>query len=269
MTLKCKPLITIITVVYNGQKNLEKTIQSVITQTYSNIEYIIIDGGSLDGTIEIIKKFTNNISFWVSEPDKGIYDAMNKGIERSKGEWINFMNSGDTFYDENVVSSLFDNYISNDVSVLYGQTLINYFFGKYIVNPLPLNMINSVIPFCHQSSFIRTQTIKINKFDINYKISADYNLFLKLYKNNIQFAYFDQCISVYDATEGLSSQNEILLYKEHSTINCNLNSSRSRHIGKLYVFLKNKTARIIPDRILSALYKYYFKNNPRYKRFND
>ena len=101
------PLITVITVVYNGAKYLEETIQSVINQTYPNVEYIIIDGGSTDGTIDIIRKYEDYVDYWVSEPDKGIYDAMNKGIIVSIGEWLNFMNSGDKFYEEQLLDKIF------------------------------------------------------------------------------------------------------------------------------------------------------------------
>ena len=102
-----KPLISIITVVFNGEKYLEETIQSVINQTYSNVEYIIIDGGSSDGTLDIIKKYEERIDYWVSEKDKGIYDAMNKGIDVASGEWINFMNAGDGFYADDVLDKIF------------------------------------------------------------------------------------------------------------------------------------------------------------------
>ena len=93
---------------YNAVTTIETTILSVINKNYSNIEYIVIDGGSIDGTVDIIKKYADKITDWVSEPDKGIYDAMNIGIIVATGEWINFMNTGDTFYNENVFSEIFE-----------------------------------------------------------------------------------------------------------------------------------------------------------------
>lgn len=95
--MDCNLKISIITVVYNGISEIEKTIQSVLNQTYPNIEYIIIDGGSTDGTIDIIKKYQGQLAYWVSEPDEGIYYAMNKGIQKATGEWIHFRNCGDYF----------------------------------------------------------------------------------------------------------------------------------------------------------------------------
>lgn len=97
---------SIITVVYNGVDTLEETILSVVKQNYKNIEYIIIDGESTDGTLEIIKKYQNSIAYWISEPDKGIYDAMNKGINIAKGEWIYFLGSDDWLYNKNVIGSV-------------------------------------------------------------------------------------------------------------------------------------------------------------------
>ena len=100
-------LISVVTVSYNAVSTIEQTILSVINQTYPNVEYIIIDGGSTDGTVDIIKKYADKIAYWVSEPDKGIYDAMNKGVVVATGEWINFMNAGDIFTDSDVIDKLF------------------------------------------------------------------------------------------------------------------------------------------------------------------
>ena len=119
-----KPLISIVTVSYNAVATIEQTILSVINQTYSNIEYIIIDGGSTDGTLDVIKKYADKIAYWVSEPDKGIYDAMNKGIKVATGEWINFMNCGDYFVANNTLESVFGSgKIYKKAEILYGDSI--------------------------------------------------------------------------------------------------------------------------------------------------
>ena len=119
--------ISVVTVCYNAADTIEKTMLSVLNQTYHDIEYIIIDGGSTDGTVEIIRKYADRIAYWVSEPDKGIYDAMNKGIKVATGEWINFMNAGDEFVDEGVIEKLFQNRTIDTVGVVFGDDY-NLFF---------------------------------------------------------------------------------------------------------------------------------------------
>ena len=119
-----KPLVTVITVVFNGEAHLEETILSVINQTYDNVEYIIIDGRSIDATIDVINKYDDHIDYWVSEPDRGIYDAMNKGIRAARGTWVNFMNCGDTFHDENVIKDILTKYSDVEHDVIYSDTLL-------------------------------------------------------------------------------------------------------------------------------------------------
>ena len=118
------PSISVITVVYNSVKSIEQTIESVLEQDYPNLEYIIIDGGSTDGTIQLIKKYENRISLFLSEPDNGIYDAMNKGVSRAHGEWINFMNSGDCFHKSEVLKTIFLNTIDVNISFIYSDYYI-------------------------------------------------------------------------------------------------------------------------------------------------
>lgn len=122
-----KPLISVITVVLNGEKYLEETILSVLSQTYDNVEYIIIDGGSTDGTLDIIKKYEHAIDYWVSEKDKGIYDAMNKGINVASGEWLNFMNAGDRFAENNILKLIYFEYFQNNshVDFIYSDTILD------------------------------------------------------------------------------------------------------------------------------------------------
>lgn len=127
------PKITIITVCFNAVDVIEKTILSVVNQTYQNIEYIIVDGGSTDGTIDIIKKYEDQIDKWISEPDDGIYDAMNKGIRMATGEWLNFMNAGDWFYSDSVVEKVFSKKIPESLMFIYSDCELRYTGGRAII----------------------------------------------------------------------------------------------------------------------------------------
>lgn len=127
------PLISVVTVSYNAVLTIEQTILSVLNQSYSNIEYVIIDGGSTDGTIDIIKKYADKIAYWVSETDKGIYDAMNKGIQKAKGEWINFMNAGDILYNSDVFAQVFGTAISMKTFFIYSNATFRDKSGIYEV----------------------------------------------------------------------------------------------------------------------------------------
>lgn len=211
-----RPLITVITVTYNAITTIEATILSVINQTYTNIEYIIIDGGSTDGTLDIIKKYENKIAKWISEPDKGIYDAMNKGIGLATGEWINFMNSGDSFYSNTTIEEVFN--LANSTSdIIYGNTNIILDIGEYIKKG---NMITArnYMPFVHQSSFSRTTLMKEYGFDTKFKICADRNFFYNIYKTKAIFQYIDNVISNYEAVLGFSSVNTTNLMYEMGVI---------------------------------------------------
>ncbi|MHB9292422.1 hypothetical protein Holit_01519 [Hollandina sp. SP2] len=197
------PLITVVTVVRNGEKTLEETIQSVINQTYRNVEYIIVDGASNDGTLDIIKKHEDKIDYWMSEPDGGIYYAMNKGIDLATGEWINFMNSGDWFYSEKTLTKV-AGYINPDIEIFYGGTS---FSGKKIdthdktINDLYFLMGHMI---CHQAIFTRRKLFFLRKFDTCLAISADKDWLIYLYKYRINLKSIPIIVCNYDTT-GISS----------------------------------------------------------------
>ncbi len=214
LTSHVLPLITIITVVYNGAKYLEETIQSVINQTYPNVEYIIIDGGSTDGTLDIIKKYEEYIDYWVSEKDKGIYDAMNKGIDLAGGKWINFMNAGDGFWKEDVIEKVFLGKEYENVGVVYGDTIVNY--GNFIkkIESYEINSMFYIMPFCHQSCFILSNYMKKFKYDTKFKLAADFDFFVSLFNNRVQFKKtlfpFSNVLH-----QGLSDKNRVQVLNEY------------------------------------------------------
>ena len=147
------PVLSIITICYNSSNDLEKTILSIINQTYTNIEYIIVDGGSRDGSLDVIKKYEKYISKWVSEPDEGVYDAMNKAIRMASGEWINMMNAGDVYHSNIVLQSIFDQVIRKDTMVLYSDHYGIMPDGQRVF--CKNDMISHVYGFNHQSIIYR------------------------------------------------------------------------------------------------------------------
>ncbi|MDR2406629.1 MAG: glycosyltransferase [Bacteroidales bacterium] len=179
-----QPVLTVVTVVYNGEKTLEKTIQSVTGQTYRNIEYIIVDGASKDGTLEIIKKYQDKIDLWISEPDKGIYDAMNKGIDLAHGGWINFMNAGDCFYSGETVSEFIEIHPDKNFHY-YGD---NIYFTHYIswVFSAGLRRKTDFLKhnaFSHQAVFYSLNRLReTGEYDTGLKISADFDITLRCFK---------------------------------------------------------------------------------------
>lgn len=201
------PLISIITVVLNDEKHIEPTILSVIHQSYINIEYIVIDGGSSDATIDIVKKHENKISHWVSEPDMGIYNAMNKGIQKSKGEWLIFMNSGDVFNNNNVLQQIFSNFITTSTHLIYGNTIVKD--DKTTIKPSQIIDKNFFFfnTICHQSIFFKRVAFEmIGFYDLKYKIISDREFLMHAIIKKLNFTYIDLDVCIW-ASEGFTSKN--------------------------------------------------------------
>jgi len=201
------PKVTIVTVTFNAEDFLEETILSIVNQTYQNIEYIIIDGASTDGTIDIIKKYEDNIDYWISEPDDGIYFAMNKAIEKASGEWINFMNAGDTFFSLDTVSNVMTQKQDN-AELIYGNFLIkehNRIKKAWEPSQWDLHM-----PFCHQTLFTKTSIMKEELFDTSFRLAADHNFIFKMYKKNKKFNYIDSTIAIF-TLGGFAESNALLM----------------------------------------------------------
>ncbi len=172
--------ISVITVCYNAADTLEKTIQSVLGQTYPNIEYIIIDGGSTDGSVDIIRKYADRIAYWVSEPDGGIYEAMNKGIKVATGDYINFMNAGDIFYDSNVLLNI-SPVIDDGLDIVSGIALLdesNKCWKPFEEKKLCL-MYFYLQGLCHQATFIKRILFNNCLYDEKLRIVSDSKFFIQ------------------------------------------------------------------------------------------
>ncbi|POY39111.1 glycosyl transferase [Solitalea longa] len=170
------PVLSVITIVYNGEHFIERTIKSVINQSYANIEYIIVDGASKDSTLSIVKNFEKHIAFWSSESDKGIYDAMNKGLKQATGDYVLFMNAGDQFYDTETVEKVFAS--NSNADIYYGDALIvddeNNGLGLRRLRPpqqLNWKSFRMGMLVCHQSFIVRRSLAPL--YNLNYKIAAD------------------------------------------------------------------------------------------------
>ena len=192
------PLISVITVCYQAAEPLQKTILSVRQQYYQPLEFIVVDGDSTDGTRDIIARHQDIITRWVSEPDGGIYDAMNKGVSMATGEWVIFMNAGDTFATNDVLLRIFKTVglaEGGSLSVLYGSVIKN---GRVIE---PHRFTNPHrMPFCHQSSLGRTSCLRELPFDINHRMSADLKFFKQLLLAGHQFHQVPFPIAIFDTT---------------------------------------------------------------------
>lgn len=208
--------LSIITINYNNRDGLRKTIRSVINQTFKDYEYIVIDGGSCDGSTIVIKEYQEYITYWVSEKDKGIYNAMNKGVHASKGEYCLFLNSGDYFYNESVLEKAFNQKIQADIAT---SDLITT-NGLVMFSPKEVTMDFMFHgSLSHPTSFIKKELLITHPYDERFRIIADREFFLYcLIKLNASYQKLDGITSVFDTT-GISSTSssdtkEIALWNE-------------------------------------------------------
>lgn len=197
--------LSIITINLNNSPGLHKTIESVIRQSFRNFEFIIIDGGSSDGSTDIIEEFSDKINYWVSEPDNGIYNAMNKGIKKAGGEYCLFLNSGDILTGPDILGKCFAHSYNEDI--LYGNAIFDE-KGKHEINRMPVNV--SFYDFykssiAHSCTFIKRELFsKIGFYNEDYKISSDWEFFLKaIFINKCTLRYLDLEIAVFNC-EGIS-----------------------------------------------------------------
>lgn len=210
-----EPSISIITVVLNNRAFLEKTIRNVMNIDYPNFEFIVIDGGSTDGTLDVIKKYENNIDRWVSEADEGISDAFNKGLNLSSGEWINFLNAGDTYTSHDVLKYVMQNRDKHSaILTAFSQHNDITIPQKALSNSQPLPKKSMI---SHQASFVKREVFAdVGNFSNKYEIRMDYDFWLRALSHH-EFQFIEKTLVNYHA--GKSSENLKLFYKEEIMAN--------------------------------------------------
>ena len=186
----------------------------------SELEYIIIDGGSTDGTVEEVKKYASRISVFVSEKDSGIYNAMNKALKYATGKWCMFLNSGDILERHAFKILDVEAEVSDDVAIIYGNTIRSFSHGHRMRHHMVFKE-GELPPVCHQSAFIRTEIMKKYGYDEHYRICADLNFFKKIFDSHYKFYYVDRDIAVYDMN-GFSAHNMIAFAREKKEIGFNV-----------------------------------------------
>ena len=207
---------TIVTVCFNCEQLIERTIQSVLSQNPDLFEYIIIDGKSKDRTLDVINQYRDRIDKVVSEPDKGIYDAMNKGIALATGKYINFMNAGDYFVDSHVLENVSNKRGYQDADLIFGDIVVEKYGNKYIYKARPFYEhlpLHQSMGFTHQALFVRTELAKSHPFNLQYKMAADYDMVIQLYREKASFLYLDMPISYYDLNGASVRNNRLHTYE--------------------------------------------------------
>ncbi len=223
---------SIITVCYNNRDGLENTIKSVICQTYKDYEFIVIDGGSKDGTKELLEQYDDQIDFWCSEPDKGIYNAMNKGVTHAHGDYAIFMNSGDIFFDEDVLKKI--DALKCEQDIIAGlvermddhQTLFRH--DKDIFTQIYRKTL------CHQGSFIKRTLLEKFPYDESLRAVSDWKFWLDtIIYNNVSYLQIDIYVAKQDMT-GLSCTSNVGRMEREKILNEYFPSRLRTHIDKLY-----------------------------------
>ena len=250
--------VSIITIVYNNEASIETTIKSVASQTYSNIEYIIIDGGSTDSTNEIIKNHIDKVDYYISEPDKGLYNALNKGINAATGDVIGILHSDDLFYDEDCIKAVAEGFKTSKADVLYGNGMyverdnINKVKRIYKAKPYKKRYLNfGWIPL-HTTIYVKKEVFQdYGLYDESYRIASDYEISLRWFQNDTLKKHFVNKWLVKMRLGGKSTTAK--LQKLKSTEDLDIIKNKNL-LGSFTLFFK--IARKIPQYIVPKFIKY-------------
>ncbi|MFA7227176.1 MAG: glycosyltransferase family 2 protein [Dysgonamonadaceae bacterium] len=227
--------LSVITVTYNAEHTLERTLKSVREQTYPAIEHIIVDGNSNDGTVALIHRYENERLKWISEPDKGLYDAMNKGIKMATGDYLCFLNAGDTFYDTDTVQKIFASIDENhSPDILYGETAIVDDNGRFLhmrrlqaPKNLTWKSFKHGMVVCHQAFIVKRELVE--PYDLSYRFSADFDWCIRMMKK-AKNIYNTDLILVNYLNTGMTTANRKASLRERYRI-------MEKHYGKVSTFL--------------------------------
>ncbi|MCL1937782.1 MAG: glycosyltransferase [Candidatus Azobacteroides sp.] len=246
-------LFSIITVTYNASRWIERTIQSVVSQTYPHIEYIIVDGNSTDETLEVVKEYESAITRWISEPDRGLYDAMNKGLKLASGDYVWFINAGDTIYSDDTVQKIVDRLADDRPDVIYGETEIVNAQGdsmgmRRLKAPQNLSWksFRMGMLVCHQS-FLVKRTIA-EPYDLQYRFTADYDWCIRCLKQANTVLNTHLILSQF-LEAGLSAANRKESLKERYRIMCDNYGKIPTQIRHFWFALRFYTAKCLKGRV--------------------
>ena len=261
-----QPVISIITVTFNAANVVEKTIQSVVSQTYDKLEYLIIDGASKDNTMAVVDHYRGQIERHgriVSEPDKGLYDAMNKGASLATGDWVLFMNADEVFVDELVLTDVASFIEAHpEADAICGDALMIYEYGTFPNVSKPEDLPHRMSVF-HQSTFVRTSLLREHPFDTHYRYAADYEQLSSLALAGHKFLHIDRKIAMLEMRSGTTYENMLDSAREHYSIlearGMDIEAERKKMFRhkKIVISFKKYLPNFLSQPILRLIARYY------------
>lgn len=257
--------VSIITVCYNAEKTIRKTIESVLKQTYTDFEYIIQDGLSTDHTMEIVKEYIPKFAEkgipyrYESCKDNGIYNAMNKATQKAVGEWCEYMNADDSFYSETVLEEIFAFEDYEEYSAVFGGYCRHDDKNSYVFQSEEIDILPRKMPFVHQTIFIRTDVFKKYGYDESYKLCADYDAFFRMYADGHKFKRIEVIVANYSisgvsGSDNIKALDETIAIREKNIDQFPI-SNKSRLNWK-YMRMMMYTKRLVPQSLMENLRKW-------------
>ena len=261
------PLISVITVVRNRDAVVERCLKSVLNQTFTNFEYLVKDGNSTDKTVEILKKYEKQFSYFETSPDKSLYDAMNIAAQHATGEWLCYIQSDDQLFDSQVFEKIAPYLEKSAADIVYGTAQLEFDWG--VIKTLKANPIGTIwnhMPFCHQAMFQRTALAKKYPFDLTYRSAADYDQVYKLYALGHAFEIAPVMVAKLSAG-GLSDTKRISGLKEVGVIKKKYDTNKWHHfLHALYVAksdIRLRIRNILPTTIVKKIFQLREKINEK------